>query len=63
MSERTKNSSRPEESICKRFAYTSHLGAYPNSSDMNELYAMLKSLLRLKYQRVDMRDYYEENKF
>jgi len=38
MSERTKNSSRPEESMCKRFTYTtSHLGAYPNSSDMNEL--------------------------
>jgi len=33
----TKNSSRPEGSVCEQFAYISYLGAYPNSSDMNEL--------------------------
>jgi len=34
---KTKNNGRPEGSICERFAYTSYLAVYPNSSDMNEL--------------------------
>jgi len=38
---KTKNNGRPEGSICERFAYTSHSGAYPNNSDMDELCAML----------------------
>jgi len=37
MSRTTKNNGRPEESICERFAYSSHLGVYPNSSDIKEL--------------------------
>jgi len=40
MSERTKNNSRPEGGIYELFAYTTYFGAYPNSSDMNELYAI-----------------------
>jgi len=32
----------PEGSIYEQYAYTSHLGAYPNSSDMNELSEMPK---------------------
>ena len=35
-----KKNSRPEGSICEQFVYTSHLVAYPNSSDMNELSEM-----------------------
>jgi len=35
-----KNNSRPEGSIYERFAYTPHLGGYPNCSDMNELCAI-----------------------
>ena len=37
---KTKKNSRPEGSICEQFVYTSHLVAYPNSSDTNELYAI-----------------------
>ncbi len=37
MGKKTKKNRRPERSICEQFAYTSHLVAYPNSSDMNEL--------------------------
>ncbi len=32
---KTKNDGRPEG--CEWFAYASHLGAYPNCPDMNEL--------------------------
>jgi len=35
---KTKINGRPEGSICERFAYTSYLTVYPNSSDMNEIY-------------------------
>jgi len=37
MGRKTKKNSRSGVSICEQFAYTSHLVAYPNSSDMNEL--------------------------
>ena len=37
MGRKTKKNSRSEGSICKQFVYTSHLVAYPNRSDMNEL--------------------------
>jgi len=35
---KTKNDGRPQG--CEWFAYASHLGAYPNCPDMNELYEM-----------------------
>jgi len=34
---KTKNNGHPERSICEQFVYLLNLGAYPNSSDMNEL--------------------------
>ena len=35
--DKTKKNSRPEGSICKRFAYLANSDVYPNWSDMNEL--------------------------
>ena len=37
---KTKNNGRPEGCICEQFVYLIKLAVYPNSSDMNELYAM-----------------------
>jgi len=39
---KTKINGRPEGSICEQFAYLPNSDVYPNSSDMNELYAMPK---------------------
>jgi len=39
---KTKSNDRPEGSIYEQFAYRSYLVEYPNNSDMNELYDILK---------------------
>ena len=40
MNKEAKNNGHPEGCIYEQFAYTSELVVYPNSSDMNKLYAM-----------------------
>ena len=49
---KTKNNGRPEDSICKQFAYTTNLGAHSNSSDITELAEIPYAALGLKYNKM-----------
>lgn len=51
---KVKNTGRPDGSICEPFVYTSYLVAYPNSSDMNELYAICFTPVKTRWLKWDL---------
>ena len=48
-----KNNGHPEGCICEQFTYLPNLAVYPNSSDMNELYAIGFGVQIYKNERFD----------